>query len=84
MMTLGAKRLFERDGVPGPPEPPWDPKEPDECCEGIKGPPDGGMPFGVTAGEPYWLLPNLPAASSGGNGLFLDSFNVVVDDVGVP
>ena len=84
MITLGAKRLVERDGVPGPPALPWEPSEPDECCEGIKGPPDGGTPFGVTTGDPYALLPNLPAASSGGKGLFRDSFNAVVEDVGVP
>lgn len=83
MTTLGAMPCPDLVGVPGAPEPPG-PPIPD--CEGMKGPPDGAA-FGVPAGEACMALFELPRDkpfSPGGSGLFLVSFTVVVEDVGVP
>ena len=80
MTTFGATPCPDLVGVPGAPGPPI----PD--CGGMKGPPDGAA-LGVPAGdaciglvEPLREEPFSP----GGSGLFLVSFTVVVDEVGVP
>ena len=83
MTTLGAIPCPDLVGVPGAPELPW-PLIPD--CGGMKGPPDGAA-IGVPAGDECMGLPAPPRDvpfSPGGNGLFLVSLTVVVDDVGVP
>lgn len=83
MTTFGAMPCPDLVGVPGAPGPAW-PPIPD--CGGMKGPPDGAA-LGVPAGDACMGLlepPREEPFSPEGSGLFLVSFTVVVDEVGVP
>lgn len=83
MTTLGAREC-DLVGVPGPPDPLWEPMPP--SCDGINGWPGGNEPV-VPCGDAWSELPRFDPPgpfSPGGNGLFLRSFNAVVDEVGVP